>query len=1178
MADVKLYTLRAILILILQFISMLPVLGQTLGTVKVRVNAHNIRFEDALEILENKTGFEFHYNTSPAILDKRVDISSKGQSLRQILKSLAKQTHVDFRRIEKHIFVQKSQAPQFIYKAHSQVNTKPIKKVSKEIHGVIKDGSGNPLMGATVQIKHVFLGTLTDSEGNFSIQVPQEYKTLVISYIGYQSKEIYIGNQAYFEVQLQDDVETLNELLVIGYGTQYKSDLTTSIASIDAKELKDQAVNSFDQTLMGKLAGVQVIQSSGSPGAGVSIRIRGIGSITAGNDPLYVIDGMPVSNDNNRATGEIDVGRGHYPEQPVNVLSSLNPTDIQSIQVLKDASAAAIYGSRGSNGVILINTKRGRIGKPKINYNAYYGIQETTTRYDMTNAYEWAELAFEGRNNSYKDRFPTGNDNDSNEQRLANLPGVPGAYMPEIIKPYLFDNQGLTDTDWQDEIFRRASIQSHTLSISGGTDKIMYYASAEYMNQQGLVISTGFERYSARVNLEVNHKKLKFGININPAYTKNDMANTEGPWWDHGVIGTALHISPIWPVYNPDGSYNFDANSYTETLPDGRSVSFALTDAVNPVALANEIQDFLSQFRILGNVYVQYEFLKNISYKLSIGYDLNRFERNYFWPSYIEERGRKGPRSPLAMARNRNSNNWLVENILSYQFTKEKHDIQAIAGFTAQQEEFSSMEITASGYSNNQITTLNAGQITGGSSSKEKWSLQSFLARIQYSFKDKFYFSAAIRADGSSRFARNNKWGYFPSLSVGYNISEEMFMQAIPILSYLKLRVSYGLTGNFQIGNYSSVGLLGYSDYIFGGSTVAPGIAPATPSNDDLSWERTAMIDFGLDIGLFEDKIFIEFDYYHADTKDLLLNVPTSPTSGFTSALKNIGQVNNKGIEIALLIQDQIGDFSWAIRCNFSKNKNKVISLSGNQTDEIIAGGGTESAQWITKPGEAIGSYYNPVYDGVFMNQTEIETYPSVGNARPGDLKFLDLDGDGVINFANDRAIQGNYMPDFTYGAVISMMFKGVDFSLSLQGVQGNEILHLFRRYVYNQEGNMNLMRGALNRWISEDQPGNGQTNRTNRLQTGSNGQTSNWHLEDGSYMRIRNITLGYSFSKEVLQRIYLSELRLYLAVQNPFTFTKYLGYNPEVSSRPDNALNPGEDYASYPLARTYTLGVNLSF
>ncbi len=1032
---------------------------------------------------------------------------------------------------------------------------------------VTEAGTGEPMPGATILVKGTNVGTLANENGEFTLNAPDNAEVLVVSYLGYRPQEIVIGDQTNFTIELASDPLQLGDVVVIGYGQQKKQDLTTAVATVDAIDIRNQPVNSFDQALVGKMAGVQVLQTSGSPGAGISIRVRGVGSITAGNDPLYVIDGIPISNDNNRATGDIDTGTGLYVEQPINVLSTLNPADIESIQVLKDASAAAIYGSRGSNGVVLITTKKGTVGKPTINYNGYYGFQETTNRFDMLNAYEWAEMNFEGKTNTYLDRFPDGSPSDDNATREANLPGQPAALIPPEVQPYLDGVQGLTDTDWQDEIFRTAAIQSHTVSISGGTQNFRYYASGEYMDQEGIVISSGFQRYSGRFNMDLTSGKLKVGLNINPTFTQHDLVNSEGPWWDHGVVGVALHISPIHPVYNEDGSYNFGGNAW----------GYAMTDAVNPVALANEIDDNMDQLRLLGNIYAEYSILDNLSYRLNLGTDLNSFQRDYYWPSYVEQRGRSGPRVPIGISRSRFSYNWLVENLLNYTAAFGKNNISAVGGFSAQKETFKNNQLFATNFPNDLVQTLNAGQVTGGGSFQEEWSLLSALGRVQYNYDNKYYLSAAIRADGSSRFGANNKWGYFPSASAGWRISGEEFLSESDLISNLKLRASYGQTGNFQIPNYGSIGLLGFTDYVLGGNQLAPGLAPSTPSNDDLSWEKTTMIDIGIDLGLFNDAVYLELDYYNADTEDLLLNVPVPMSSGFTTELRNIGEVNNKGFEATLTVQNRKSEFGWAISGNFSTNQNEVISLADN-VPQIIVGGGTGSAQWITTPGETIGSYYNPVYDGVFMNQAEIDNNPSVGNARPGDLKFLDLDGDGVINFANDREIQGSYQPEFIYGANVNLDYKGFDFNVAMQGAYGHEILHLFRRYIYNQEGNMNLMRGTLNRWRSESEPGDGQTNRANRLQTGSNGQTSNWHLEDGTYLRIRNITLGYSFPRALLEQIKISNLRVNFTVQNPFTFTDYLGYNPEVNARPDNALSSGEDYASYPLARIYTLGLNLSF
>lgn len=1034
------------------------------------------------------------------------------------------------------------------------------------ISGTIADAnSTEALIGVNVSVKGTNIGAISDVNGKYNLTAPADATTLIFSYVGYKTLEVPIAGRSLVDVQLEEDVEKLNEVLVIGYGQVQKKDLTTAVGTISAKDIKDQPVNSFDQALVGKMAGVLVQQPSGSPGAGLSIQVRGVGSITAGNEPLYVIDGVPISNDNNRATGQRPGNQ--YSDAPINVLASLNPSDIESIQVLKDASAAAIYGSRGSNGVVLITTKKGKAGKASISYNTYYGIQETTTRYDMLNAYEWAQMNFEGRNNAYRDRFPAGLDTDNNTVRTANVAGQPGVLIPPQVQPYLTGTANLTNTDWQDEIFREAPIKDHVLSISGGTENVRYYASGEFMDQQGLVISSGFKRYSGRFNLDVTQGKLKAGLNLNPTLAKHDLVNSEGPWFDEGVIGLALSISPIWPVYNADGTYNFDANAW----------GFAMTDFVNPVALANEVEDNMSHLRVLGNAYAEYSILKNLSYRISLGTDLNNFQRDYYRPSTVETVGRKGASIPTGSSRTRNTSSWLVENLLNYNTNIGLHSISAVAGFSSQREDFYSNEIAANNYPNDLVQTLNAGQVASGSSAKEAWSLLSALGRVQYNYNNKYYLSAAMRADGSSRFGTNNKWGYFPSASAGWRLSAEPFMESLTAISNLKLRASYGVTGNFQIPNYGAIGLLGFDNYVLGGTVVNSGLAPNTPSNPNLSWERTKMLDFGLELGLFKDAVSLELDYYDANTTDLLLNVPVPMSSGFTTELRNIGEVENKGFEASLTIQQRKGAFNWALSANIATNKNQVISLAEN-VPQILTAGGVGTALWITKPGEPIGSYYNPVYDGVFNNQAEIEAYPHVSNAKPGDLRFLDVNGDGKIDFATDRVIQGNYFPDYTYGLSLNLGYKGLDFSASLQGSQGQEIMHLLSRYIYNQEGNMNLMRGALQRWRSASEPGDGQTNRANRLQTGSNGQTSNWHMEDGSFTRVRNITLGYSFPSNLLKKANISNLRIYASVQNPFTFTKYPGYNPEVNSRPDNALTPGEDYASYPLARTYTLGLNLSF
>lgn len=1038
----------------------------------------------------------------------------------------------------------------------------------RTVKGAVRDDNTNePLFGVNIVIKGSSIGTITDVNGSYTLNVPDDASVLTYSYIGYYNQDININGRTEINVLLKENVSQFEEVVVIGYGQQQKKDLTTSVSFLSANEIKNVPVNSIDQILTGKLAGVLVQQTSGSPGAGLSVRVRGVGSITAGNDPLYVIDGIPISNDNNRGFNNNNPGSS-YAEQPINILSTINPSDIESIQVLKDASAAAIYGSRASNGVILITTKKGKTNKPTVTYNTYFGMQETLKRYDMLNAYEWSTINAEGRNNAYRDRFPAGKDTDDNATRAKNVPNQPGILIPTEVVPYLSNTAGLTNTDWQDAIFRESPIQNHSFSISGGTENVKYYGSGEYMNQEGIVISSGFKRYSGRFNLDLNSGKFKAGFGLNPTLTKHDLVNSEGPWFDQGVIGLALSISPIWPVYNSDGSYNFGGNAW----------GYAMTDFLNPVALANEVQDNMDHNRLLGNVYASYDLLKDLTYKLSFGSDINSFNRDFYRPSIIETTGRKGLSAPIGTSQTRFSTNWLLENTINYNKLIGKNNISLVGGFSSQMENFASSFIEATNYPNDLVQTINAaGQITSARTFKEAWSLLSGFGRVQYDYANKYYATASMRADGSSRFGKNNKWGYFPSASIGWRISGESFMENIKTVSNLKVRASYGVTGNFQIPNYGSVGLLSYDDYILGGTSLNSGLAPSTSSNPDLSWEKTRSIDFGLELGLFEDAVYIELDYYKKNTSDLLLNVPVPFSSGFSTELRNIGEVENKGFEASLSVRKRIKDFGFSFTANFSTNKNKVISLAEG-VPQILTAGGTGVTLWITKPGEPIGSYYNPVYDGVFNNQAELDKYPHVANARPGDFRFLDINGDGKIDFSTDRLIQGNYFPDFTYGSTINLDYKGLDLNISLQGSQGAEILHLMSRYIYNIEGNMNLVRPSLNRWISESQPGDGQTNRANRLATGSNGQTSNWHMDDGSFMRIRNISLGYSLPKALINKIGLSNVRPYVSVLNPFLFTNYIGYNPEVNSRPDSALNPGEDYASYPLARTYTVGINLTF
>jgi len=699
------------------------------------------------------------------------------------------------------------------------------------------------------------------------------------------------------------------------------------------------------------------------------------------------------------------------------------------------------------------------------------------------------------------------------------------------------------------------------------------------------------------LNLDVSEGIFKFGITLNPSLTIENKVNSDGAYNSNGggVVASALHSSPIFPVYNDDGSFCFAQNSWsadTETIMDDGSIKRgnSQTQVWNPVALAMLQKDEKKASRIFGNIYGEVAFLPSLKYRANFGVDLYNDSEDTFRPSTIPLSNTKGnPESiPEATSQTSRIYNWVFEQTLSYNKNFGGHSVSVLGGWTMQYQRDESNYAFANGFIINSIPTLNAGTVTRGNSNASEWSLLSALARIQYNYLGKYMITGALRADGASRFGKNNRWGYFPSVSLGWRISEEKFMNSLEFIDDLKLRASYGLTGNFNIPNYGAQGELAYYSYVLGGSSpdAIKGAAPKSMPNPDLKWEKTAQVNVGFDATLFKNRLTLGLDLYNSNTYDLLLNVPVSMTTGYTTRLENIGKVNNKGIEFNISTNHQMGDVTWSAYFNISKNINEVKALGPGNAD-IISSGSVGNAYFITRVGEPIGSYYLPVVEGVYKNQAEVDASlhyvdsPSnygLADTKPGDFKFKDVNGDGILDISDtDRAIVGNYMPDFTYGFGANIAWKGIDLGVIFQGVYGNEILNLSRRYFYNHEGNMNNYKGALDRWKSEDNPGSGMNVRANRVSKGQNGTTSTWHVEDGSYLRIKNISLGYTFPMSLVNKVCLQAARIYCSIQNPFTFTRYEGYNPEVSNRNSVTTN-GEDYGVYPLARTISLGVNLTF
>lgn len=1034
------------------------------------------------------------------------------------------------------------------------------------VSGQVTDTDGYPMPGATVTEKGTSNGTATDIDGNYSLSVDDQ-STLVISFLGYTTIEIPVQGRSTISLQMIEAASALDEVVVTGYGRQVKRDITGAVASLSATKIKDIPVTSFENAIQGQLAGVQVSETSGEPGAGPTIRVRGVGSISAGNDPLYVIDGFPISKnvelgvqgDNFRR------GSGRFRPPTQNPLGTLSTNDIASIQVLKDASAASIYGSRGSNGVILITTKRGnRSGSPVISYDSYVGTQSVANKLDLMNATELIDYNTDATNNAYLQNNPGASASDPNSVRT----NAAWRIADDV------QNPDGTDTDWQDMMFRSAVQQSHNLSVAGGAEKVGYYIAANYFNQDGILEGSGFDRYSVRMNLNADvSDKLRIGINLNPSYTSSDKLPAGSPYFARppGIVYSGIVHSPTVRPYNADGTPNqLDNQSYLRTS-DGQTSS--MTSASNPLAIQAAVTDKLNQFRTLSNVFAEFDITDDLTFKTFAGIDINNYKRNFYRDNTLLYRTATSG-EPYGQSSSSESVSWLAEQTLTYNKSLDSgHSVNAIAGFTAQKEKIDINTIIADNFPDDLVATVSGGQVVQGTAVQEEWSLVSMLTRVNYDYNDRFLVTASIRSDKSSRFGAGNKTGIFPSASIGYRISNDL--KGADWLSDLKLRASWGKTGNFLIPNYASIGLLGQANYTFGGQ-LTNGISPSTISNRDLSWEKTSSYDIGLDFGMLEDRVYGSIEYFNATTTDLLLAVQVPSALGFTNALTNIGEVVNKGIEMTVTSRNTTGKLKWTTDLNFATINNEVTKL-GPSGDPILSSGGAGNRH-ITQIGEAIGSFYGYQTDGIYQNQAEIDAGPvdQIATPQPGDFRWVDVNGDNVINAA-DRTVVGNYLPDFTYGMTNSFSYSNFNFSFLIQGIQGSEVLNLTRRHMGNGEANYNSYREWVDRWRSESDPGNGEIPRANRQTGNSNNRPSNYQVEDASYLRLRNMSLAYTFPNDAFGSTF-SNLRVYVSGTNLLTFTDYLGYNPEVNNIEDLVNVQGEDYGAYPLSRVFTFGINASF
>lgn len=1007
---------------------------------------------------------------------------------------------------------------------------------ARVITGKVISPDGMAIPGVNVVLKGTVTGTVTNIDGQYSISVPANGSILVFSFLGFEKQEITVGDQRALNVTLNPSVEVLSDVVVIGYGTVKKSDLTGSVASVKSEEIQSAHATTFDQALQGRAAGVQVIQTNGVPGGETNIRIRGTSSVNASSEPLYVIDGMLVNSDG----GEVSVsGRGPR----IGPLASINPNDIESIEVLKDASAAAIYGSRGANGVILITTKRGKEGAGKIDVDVYYGVQQVARKIDLLNAAEYATLV-----------------NDA---------AIAAGQTPVYVNPA---NLG-EGTDWQDELLRLAPTSNYQLSFTGGTASTKYAVSGAYFTQQGIVIGSDFNRFSFRINLDQKiNKYISLGTNLSFSGLRANRVETGPGAVVAGVVANALQMNPILPVYDA-------------TQPGGYTYQHDRKDGIgNPVAEAREYLSLTSTYRLLGNTYLNFKIAEGLEFKTSLGIDGLTSKSNSFGPNFLKRTanslGEASVADLMAMT-------WLNENILSYKYDfNDQQHLDFLFGFTAQK--FRSESLFGFGFEFNDNRTgyhnLNAAlNPQNPSNGESQWSMISYLGRANYNIQDKYLLTFSGRIDGSSKFAEGNKYGFFPSGAFAWRASEEDFIKDSELISNLKVRTSYGFIGNQSIGPYQSLALVGpLGQGVFnssGGSEIFTGSEPLSYPNKDLKWETTEQANLGVDFGIWDNRLSITADVYMKKTTDLLLSTPIPYTTGFAATLLNVGNVENKGLDIDLRTVNLKGRFRWNSSFNISVNRNKITNLAREEDIQMGAGN-------ILREGEPIGSFYGYVFDGIFQSDEEAASSPvlkgqeatganPLSRAKAGDRKYRNLDGNDVID-ENDRMLIGSAEPDFIYGINNELSFRNFTFTFFFQGSQGNEMVNLNLSNLENFNGQQNVLAEAgLNRWTPEN-PGN---KYPRALATGSlDNVFSSRLVEDASYLRLKNINLSYNVPLSIINRVGFKNLMVYASATNLFTLTKYSGYDPEGNAYGNTTNIVGVDNGNYPQTKTYTVGLQLGF
>lgn len=1133
---------------------------------KVNLNFSRKPLKTVLESITSQTGYTLAFSKEAVNLNELVSVNVSDTDVKQVLNQLLTPRSIAYELKDNKIFL----SPVAVSKATESRQTST---QERRISGTVVDANGESVIGANISVPGTTIGTVTDVDGRYTLNVPQG-SVLRFSYIGFVDQEFTITNQSTLNVTLREDNELLDEIVVVGYGVQKKSVVTAAISRVSAEELNTNRPSRVEDALKGKVSGVQITQSSGQPGSDSKVRIRGIGTIN-NSEPLYIVDGM-------------EVGGG---------INYLNPVDIQSVEILKDAASAAIYGSRAANGVVLITTKSGKSGKASINYDVSYGWQNPWKKKEILNAREYMVIMNEAQIND------------------GNLPRYTQEQMQNI---------GV-DTDWQDETFYyNAPVQNHQVSISGGSDKMQYFVSLGYFDQAGIVGGnygkSNYNRWSVRSNStytifeDLNRSFLnKVVLNANVGYSRDKSTGIETNSEYGSILGSALTFSPLVPVYAPDEDA---ANAILANYPhavkgkDGRVFSLppaGFQEIANPVGMLNQPTSGKNNSdKIVGSFWAELSILPELKFRSSYGVDLAFWGYDgYTFPYYLASMGKFLDFSTVQSEMNRGMR-WQVENYFSYAKTfNEVHNLSAVLGQSANKYTYRNLggndrdlleTDPLKANINSAIADRKEERVWGGTGGYNFVAGASYFGRVDYNYDERYMLQATVRRDGSSNFGANNKWGVFPSFSFGWNVTNEQFMASRPDwFNYMKLRFSWGKNGNDRIGQFLYTSLMdGGQNYYFGGGykvnqgdpskigeiggIMQYGSSPSYIPNPNVKWEESAQTNVGLDTRFLNSALTFSFDYFKKKTMDMLMYQPIPMYVGLGAPIANVGDMENWGLEFELGWKQKIGDFNYSIAANATYLKNTLINL-GNATGEQIyeSMGATGVGSYVKgMNGEVFPYFYGFKTDGLFQNQAEIDAYVNADgakilpDARPGDVRFVDLNNDGVISDADKTKI-GKGMPDWTYGLTLNADWKGIDLNLFFQGTIGNDV------FDYSQRGDV----PAMNRpgWILQRWHGEGTSNRIPRMTTmnpNSNWRSSDLYIKDGSFLRLKSAQLGYTLPANLVQKITIQRVRLYVAAENLLTFTSYDGFEPELASGGYTTI--GVDRGIYPQARTISVGANITF